>query len=391
MKDPWYKTSFQYSALGANLKLAVPHDVFSTQRIDEGTLLLLEHLPKNEPPTILDMGCGYGALGLPIAAHYPKTKIDMVDRDLLAAKWSHENALANQLSNVNAFGSLGFRDIHQTYDWILCNVPARIGNPFIENLIEQGRALLNEGGELRVVVIRDLGPVLLEMKEKNHWPLIEVAKGPRHTIFSIAAQKGVVAPIEPDTLYLRDQVNVADLTLDRPFDIGGDDQKRLKAGLPVLIDTLPRQDPEKKLQKILCFRCGYGSLPLVSLKRWPHARVIAVDRDLLGTTFTRLNAKKLGVEDRLEVRENAHFPDAISAGEKFNLILGELSPSADQWVAMSEMLAIEQALAPGADALILCLDKIEKDWVKTFAQNTELAIHKVLTREGYTVVRFSKP
>jgi 16S rRNA (guanine1207-N2)-methyltransferase len=255
IKSPWYKTSFQYSPLGTNLKVAVPHDVFSTQRIDEGTLLLLENLPATDPRTILDMGCGYGALGLPIAAKYSNAQVDMVDRDLLAAHWSQENAQANQLSNVRAYGSLGFRDVKSpAYDWILCNVPARIGNPFIENFIEKGRALLNGGGELRVVVIRDLGPVLEEMRDKNNWPLVEVARGPRHAIYSIGAQAGTAAIAESETLYLRDQVQVGDLLLDRPFDIGGDDQKRVRTGLPVLLDTLPRQDPDQRLKKILCFR-----------------------------------------------------------------------------------------------------------------------------------------
>ena len=67
MRDPWFKATLNLSALGQKLQMQIPHDVFSTQRIDEGTLLLLEHLPSREPATVLDMGCGYGALGLPIA------------------------------------------------------------------------------------------------------------------------------------------------------------------------------------------------------------------------------------------------------------------------------------------------------------------------------------
>lgn len=396
MKNPWYKTTFTHPSFGLNLKLQVPHDVFSTQRIDEGTFLLLDHLSETQPKSILDMGCGYGALGLPIAGRYPDASIDMVDRDLLAVQWSAMNAEANGLKNVNAYGSLGFREVvthEKTYDWILCNVPARIGTPFIEYLFEHGLSLLNPGGDLRVVVIRDLAPVLLELKEKNHWTLVEVAAGPRHTIFSITAStKRKLIHLPDNALYFRDQVQIAVLTLDRPFDLGGDDQKRLKTGLPVLIDTLPRQDPQKKLQKIFCFRSGYGQLPLVARSRWPHAKVIATDRDLLATTFLKHNSEKIGLAgDQLEVRECAHFPDAIQPGETFSLIIGELSPSADQFVAAAEMQAIESALAPGAEALILCLDKLDRDWVKPFAAKTGIGVHKVLTREGYSVIRFSKP
>ena len=382
MKDPWFKSTFQYDVLGKRLTVHIPHDVFSTQRIDEGTLLFLDHLPETKPETIRDMGCGYGALGLPIAAIYPEARIDMVDRDLLAAAWSKKNAEANSLTNVSAFGSLGFRDVNGTYDWILCNVPARIGEPFIKNLIHHGCARLKPGGELRVVVINDLIPLVSEMKL--------IATGPRHSIFAIKANESSADAVAPESLYLRDQVKVTDLELERPFDLGGDDQKRLKTGLPVLIDSLPRKAPAGPF-KVLCFRSGYGQLPLLARKRWPEAMITAVDRDLLGTTFVKHNASRLGLDGaQLEIREAAHFPDAFASTEKFNLVIGELSPSAGETVALSELSAIEGLLEKGGEALILCLDKIEKDWVKKFTLKSKLSAFKVLTRDGYTVIRFSK-
>ncbi len=379
--DPWYKSTFQYNTLGNHLKIQIPYDVFSTQRIDEGTLLLLDHLPTSNPSSILDMGCGYGALGLPIAARYPHAKMEMVDRDLLAVAWSQKNAEANSLSNVHSFGSLGFRDVQGKYDWILCNVPARIGEPFIKNLIHLGCARLNPGGELRVVVINDLAPMVSEMKL--------IVKGSRHSVYSITTSELSGEAMSPEKLYFRDQVTADGLTLDRPFDFGGDDQKRLRVGLPVLIDALPRKISTSEF-KILCFRSGYGQLPLICRKRWPDAEVVAIDRDLLGTTFTRHNAQRLGFQEYLEIRENAHFPNAILPNEKFNLILGELSPSADEAVAIAELKAIENSLLKDSEALILCLDKIEKNWVKKFASQSKLSIHKVLTREGYTIVRMIK-
>ena len=390
MNDPWYKATFQYSSLGVKLPAQVPHDVFSTQNIDEGTLLLLEHLPEKEPISVLDMGCGYGALGLPIAARFPNARVEMVDRDLLAVKWSEKNAKLNQLSNIQAHGSLGFRDLgsNSTYDWILCNMPARIGKPFIQNFVELGSSKLNSGGELRIVVIRDLGPILLEMKEEHQWPITEIAKGPRHTIFSISSATAKHPELSAEELYFRDQVQVQDLVLNRPFDFGGDDQKRLKSGLPVLIDSLPRQMVSTPDHRILCFRSGYGSLPLLCRKRWNQSKIVATERDLLGSTFLRWNADLLELNgDRLEIRENAHFPNALHANEKFNLILGELSSSAGEAVASSELIAIQAALAPRGQAVILCLEKIEKDWVRKFALENKIQVSRVLSREGFTVIR----
>jgi 16S rRNA (guanine1207-N2)-methyltransferase len=279
--DPWYKTTLHFKSAAVDLTLHVPHEVFSTQRIDEGTLLLLDHLANTEPKTILDMGCGYGALGLPIAARFPEAKIEMVDRDLLAVKWSALNAAENKLSGVNAVGSLGFRDLEKsaTYDWILCNVPARIGRPFIQNLVQEGRARLTAKGDLRLVVINDLMPLLLELSSFHEWPMHEVVRGARHTVvsFSSLAQTSVEAAkaVTSEELYFRDRVEVNGMSLVRPFDLGGDDPKRLKSGLPVLFDMLPR-DPRHQFKNILCFRSGYGVLPLTCRRRHGSLRLIVI-------------------------------------------------------------------------------------------------------------------
>jgi 16S rRNA G1207 methylase RsmC len=299
--------------------------------------------------------------------------------------WAGENARSNRLSGVDAYGSLGYRDLRSSgaaYDWILCNVPARIGRPFIEKLLGSGRLRLKSDGELRVVVINDLVATLIELKEQHGWPLTEVARGPRHSIFALPSAHGTVAPDAPD-LYLRDQVELQALSLDRPFDLGGDDPKRLKSGLPALIDALPRQFAGRAL----CFRCGYGQLPLVLRARCPEAQVVAVDRDLLATTFTRRNALKSGLAgQKLEVRESATLPDALSNDDRFDLILGELSPSAGEKVAEAELNAIAQALTPGGQASLLCLEKINKQWVQPFAKKSGLTIYPVLMREGYAVL-----
>ncbi|MBS1958481.1 MAG: methyltransferase [Bdellovibrionales bacterium] len=378
------------STFGKPLSLRVPHDVFSTQRIDEGTVLLLENLAVGQPKSILDMGCGYGALGLPIAAKYPAAVFEMVDRDLLAVSFSGLNAANNALSNVRAYGSLGFRDvIRDRYDWILCNVPARIGRPFIQNLIHGGCARLSAGGDLRVVVINDLCPILQELAVELRWPMTEVKRAPRHTVYAFTANNNETNVIEPDSrdLYFRDEVEFGGMKFARPFDLGGDDPKRLKQGLPVLFDALPR-DPKAKFKNILCFRIGYGILPLYCRQKWGAARVVAVDRDLLATTFTRINSQALNLSgDLLQVRENHHFPAAIETGETFDLIAGELSPSAGERIVAAELEAISEALTPGGQAYLLCLNKVEKDWVMPFATKKKITVTAILKRDGYSALR----
>jgi 16S rRNA (guanine1207-N2)-methyltransferase len=388
--DPWYRTHLRLDALGARLELSVPHDVFSTQRIDEGTRLLLDHFPSGVPRSVLDMGCGYGALGLPVAARHPRARVEMVDRDLLAVSWAAANAVENRLPNAVVRGSLGLRNVAaegRPFDWILCNLPARIGRPFMSYLLEAGRALLAQGGELRLVVIRDLAPAVEGLRAERRWPLTEAARGPRHTVFALAAEEGPSCrPPEPEALYSRDQVEIAGLRLERPFDLGGDDPRRLATGLPVLVDALPRKPP----RRVLCFRCGYGALPLVARARWPEAQVVAVDRDLLATEFTRRNAHRLALAgERLQVREVAHLPQALEPEERFDLALGELSPSAGKRVAAAELEALSRALSPGGQALVLALQKQEREWIVQPAADRRSAIHRVIARQGYVLLRLA--
>ena len=378
-KDPWSKAEFALEALGQRLKLRVPHDVFSTQRIDEGTLLLLEHLPAREPKSVLDVGCGYGALGLPVAARFPAAQAHLIDRDLLAVRASESNARAHALENVQAYGSLGYRDVKQaSFDWILCNVPARIGTPFIEDLLVQGRVRLEPDGELRVVVIRDLVPTLEEIRARVLPDLEATVHGPRHSVFTLKSAETPV-PSTSDTLYLRDHVEVAGITLARPFDLGGDDPMRLRSGLPALLDSLPRSAPSR----VLTFRAYYGGLHALLRARYGSTPTLSIERDLLAAEFQRLNAGGLA----LEVQESADLQSGLREGEKFPFVVGELSPSAGEKVMGAELAAVRGALEKGGQALFLVLEKTARTWALPEARRLGLELQMVLAREAYAVLR----
>lgn len=366
---PYARTRLVEKALGVTLSLDIPADVFSTQRIDEGTLLLLEHLPEGAPRTVLDLGCGYGALGLPIAARYPAARLVLVDRDLLAVAASAHNARALSLANVTAQPGLGYRGISEPFDWVLCNVPARIGPHGILALVEGGRAL----GNVRIVVIRDLMAVASALEGARL-----IAAGPRHAVYAFAPRPGEV--VHDDGVYARDETRFGGLGLSRPHDASEDPAHA--AALAVLADALPRKAPAS----VLCFRAGYGALPLFARARWPGARIVAQDRDLLDTAFLRRNADAHRMF--LEVRETLFFRDGLENGS-FALVAGELSPSAGEAVALRELADAAALLAPGGEALILASEKMEREWLRTAApravQSTIL-----LRREGACILRISR-
>jgi 16S rRNA G1207 methylase RsmC len=368
---PYARGRLVLRALGQTLTLEVPHDVFSSQRIDDGTLLLLQHLPSAEPRRVLDLGCGYGALGLPIAARHPKAHFLLIDRDLLAVAASAHNAQALGLSNVEARPGLGYRGLKgEQFDLVLCNVPARIGPRAIRYLLEGGRAL---GAEVRVVVIRDLAPVVESLGLTG---LTHVARGPRHDVFALAPAS-IAIDLDDDEIYSRDQTQFEGLTLSRPHD-ASEDPKHLPF-LSVLAQALPRKAPKSAL----VFRAGYGPLPLALKARYPSCEVTAQERDLLDAAFLRRNSASLRLP--LQVRETL-FPALPGNTEKYALVCGELSAPAGKAVAVRELKEAHSLLAEGGEALILVTEKQEREWLQGTPNATIL-----LRREGACVLRISRP
>jgi SAM-dependent methyltransferase len=353
--------------------LEVPWDVFSSQRIDDGTLLLLQHLPASAPHAMLDLGCGYGALGLPVAARWPSARCVLIDRDLLAVAAARHNAGALGLRNVEVRPGLGYRDLaHERFDLVLCNVPARIGPRAIRYLLEGGRAL---GAEVRAVVIRDLAEVVRGLGLSG---LSHVARGPRHDVFALAAGPAQV-DLEDEDIYARDQTEFAGLRLLRPYD-ASEDPDHL-ARLTLVAESLPRSAPARALS----FRSGYGALPLHLKSRYTAAEVLAQDRDLLDTAFLRRNARALDLS--LAIRETLFLTEAAQP-RSLPLIVGELSAPAGPLVAAREMQDAADLLAPGGVALILATEKQEREWLAgTGLKNADLAV--LLRRQGAAVLRIS--
>ena len=384
---PYAKTRLTEHALGLQLALDVPCDVFSTQRIDEGTLLLLQHLPARAPRTLLEVGCGYGALGLPICARFPEVKALLLDRDLLAVAACAHNAAELGMANARVVPGLGFRDLPEgeaAFDWILCNVPARIGPAFIGHLLQAGRALLAEGGELRVVVIRDLdASVLAEAKARGLPELTRVVQGRRHSVYSIPAMPGLAAPpASDDALYARDQTELQAapgvvLRLSRPHDASEDPEHH--QGLAVLLDALPRAPP----RQALALRCGYGAMPAALSSRYPNAAVAGQDRDLLDAAFARKNAPRARIVESLWPAQALAALDSPP-----ELITGELSASAGAGVAALELKQAAAGLAKGGQALVLATARQEREWLPG-ALPEGAAASVLLRRGGFCVLRMA--
>lgn len=334
--------------------------LFSADRVDDGTRLLLAHLPERAPRSVLDLGCGWGALALPIAGAFAEARVVAVDRDLLAVQVTAGNARSAGLANVEARGSLGLDAVRGTrFDWILCNVPARIGPRAVAAFVAEGRAQLEPEGELRVVVIRDLAPALAALAGVR-----EVARGKRHAVFAC----GPGAPIAPEPeIYTRDVVEIGGTRFERPHDLG-EEPAHLRDGVPLLLEIAPRAPRGR----VLVHPAGYGALAVSIAAR--GAEVVAVDRDLLAAAFTERNAAGVAIE----VRRAPALAAALVSGEHFELALLELQPAAREDVARRDLVA---ALAFAPEALLLGPERLIREWI------VPAGARLVATRGGYAVAQ----
>jgi 16S rRNA (guanine1207-N2)-methyltransferase len=143
---------------GHNFRFHSTWGLFSPKAIDEGTQLLVEHLNISPTDDCLDLGCGYGPLGLALAHMAPKGTTHLVDKDFTAVEYSAKNIVANNLPNARAYLSNGFSRVpaELTFDVIVSNIPAKIGGELLTIFLHDAYDRLKPGGKLYVVTISGL-------------------------------------------------------------------------------------------------------------------------------------------------------------------------------------------------------------------------------------------
>ncbi|MCH5585923.1 class I SAM-dependent methyltransferase [Shimazuella sp. AN120528] len=144
---------------GNELSFQSDAGVFSKKGIDFGSRLLIESAQLTGHEHILDLGCGYGPVGIALAKAYPSVKVQMVDINERATVLAKENARANQVSNqITVKVSDGFEQLKgQKFDAILCNPPIRVGKTFVYQLFQQARQHLSDSGALWIVIRKQQG------------------------------------------------------------------------------------------------------------------------------------------------------------------------------------------------------------------------------------------
>jgi 16S rRNA G1207 methylase RsmC len=148
---------------GRQVELTTAAGVFSPEGLDRGTAVLLRESPiPTGGPTLLDLGCGYGPIGLALALHCPGARVFAVDVNERALELCRENAVALGVADRVQVSLPQQVDPAQRYDEIWSNPPIRIGKQALHDLLLGWLPQLKPGGVARLVVGRNLGADTLQ-------------------------------------------------------------------------------------------------------------------------------------------------------------------------------------------------------------------------------------
>lgn len=142
---------------GIPLRFETDAGVFSRGEVDTGTRLLLEALPDPLAGEILDLGCGWGVIGISVARAWPDAHVTMADINLRALELARENAKANHAA-VDCVESDGMAALTgKVFDAVVTNPPIRAGKQVIYRMFSDAARQLAPGGALYLVIRRQQG------------------------------------------------------------------------------------------------------------------------------------------------------------------------------------------------------------------------------------------
>jgi len=184
----------QIEVRGQRLDMLATWGLFSPRELDAGSRLLLEQLelPKAPEARILDLGCGYGPIGLTLARCLPDSQVLMVDKDFVAVDYANRNAQRNGIGNARAILSNGLSHVTDEgpFDLIVSNVPAKVGKEMWYIMLYDAKKHLKPGGEIWFVSINGLRDFFKRTMKEVFGNYEKVKQGRDYTISRAVKMKG---------------------------------------------------------------------------------------------------------------------------------------------------------------------------------------------------------
>lgn len=160
-----------FEVLGRQFHCITDAGVFSRDGLDMGTRILLEALPELNG-RILDLGCGWGPVGVALGKTYPQAELLLTDVNERAAQLARRNLRENGVTNAQVVTGDGFASVTGSFDAIVLNPPIRAGKAVIYAMFEAAQAYLRRNGALYIVIRKQQGAESAEKYLKSIYPSV---------------------------------------------------------------------------------------------------------------------------------------------------------------------------------------------------------------------------
>ena len=172
--------TFKIGITGYDFNFKTDNGVFSKGGLDFGTNLLIKNvLKQNISGEVLDLGCGYGPIGITLAKIL-KCKVTMIDVNKRAVHLTKMNIKENGVNDIDALVSEGYNELgDKKFDYIISNPPIRVGKQILYDLLINAKDHLKENGKMYIVVRKEQGAnsLIRDMSEHYQVEVIDKDKG----------------------------------------------------------------------------------------------------------------------------------------------------------------------------------------------------------------------
>ena len=170
---------FDWNFFDENFTFKSCDDVFSKNNVDYGTYVLLKTILNcvDVNGEVLDIGCGYGPIGIVIDKFFKDVKITMIDINQTAVELTKQNIIKNRCKNMRCVKvSNAYENVDGKFDFIISNPPIKAGKTVLLEILIGAFDRLNSDGKLIFVIKKKFGEDSVKKQLEKLFSLVEVLK-----------------------------------------------------------------------------------------------------------------------------------------------------------------------------------------------------------------------
>lgn len=394
--DAYYKKTIDFTFQDKKLKFKVSQALFSSHIIDSGTQRLLRTFMNSNGTfdKILDLGCGYGPIGITLKTLYPNSEIHMIDRDALALEYAQINVGLNKTNNYKIYASLGYDSVDiKDFDLIISNIPAKVGKNVLSHMLIDSKYFLSNDGFVAIVVV---DAILEDVKDILSNPEIEIVlqkSWPGHTVFHYkfntphTSKDNTIVNSFDSGLYDRDEntlkIGGKEAVLKSSFNLPEFDEMSYETQM--LLNNIT-DIKNQNISNCLVFNVNQGHIPVAITLLTKVDKMIIVDRNLQSLKVTERNLINNGyIKENLILKHQAGVDINLS---KIGCVIGILNKKDERSVNDLTIDQIIRQLSDNGTAYIVSSSNIITQVERKIKKIKELQITTRIRYKGDSFISF---